>query len=185
MFVRLSRFARFVIRLAGDDGSPDDSGEFMRSGYDAFGLAKSPSENPHIVPHFPVGSAHGLRRHSQDVGDWVGCFSSAEGLTGMAPIPFTTNKETQRAEAKPKERRQSKTDEVIPVAVPPIARSAQSDSRGFRKLHDARYWALRAFRTATGMTSSVFDCRRSLGFASRFHGLFSPNAAMGRAFSYE
>ena len=84
MFVRLSRFARFIIRLAADDGSPDDSGEFVRSGYDAFGFAESPFEPPHVVPHFPVRSAHGLRRHSQDVGDWVGYFSSAEWLTGMA-----------------------------------------------------------------------------------------------------
>ena len=43
----------------------------VRSGYDAFGFSKPPFEPPHVVAHFAVGSAHGLRGHAQDVGDSV------------------------------------------------------------------------------------------------------------------
>ena len=48
--------------------------QMMRSGYDAFRFAESPFAPSHVVSHFPVGPAHGLGGHSEDVGHAVGYF---------------------------------------------------------------------------------------------------------------
>ena len=67
----------FVVGLAGDDQGPDDAGQLVGAGDDAFGFAQPAFEAAHIVAHRAIGAAQGMGRQAQDVGDAVADFAGA------------------------------------------------------------------------------------------------------------
>ena len=49
----------FVVGLAADDHDPDDAGEFMSAGDDAFGFAEPAFEAADVFAHFALGAGRG------------------------------------------------------------------------------------------------------------------------------